>query len=31
MTILYTLPERWVFYDSAAILDRLVEAKNAAV
>lgn len=30
MTSLYTLPERWVFYDSAAILDRLVEARSAA-
>ena len=29
-TSLYTLPERWVSYDSAAILDRLVEARSAA-
>ena len=30
MTSLYTLPERWVFYDSAAIFDRLVDARSAA-
>ena len=29
-TSLYTLPERWVSYDAAAILDRLVEARSAA-
>ena len=27
---LYTLPERWVSYDAAAILDPLVEARSAA-
>lgn len=26
----YTLPERWVSYDSAAVLDQLVEARSAA-
>ena len=29
-TSLYTLPERWVSYDAAAILDPLVGAKSAA-
>ena len=29
-TSLYTLPERWVFYETAAILDQLVEARTAA-
>ena len=29
-TNLYTLPERWVFYETAAILDQLVEARTAA-
>ena len=29
-TSLYTLPERWVSYDTTAILDRLVEARSAA-
>ena len=29
-TSLYTLPERWVSYETAAILDRLVEARSAA-
>lgn len=29
-TSLYILPERWVSYDSAAILDRLIEARSAA-
>ena len=27
---LYTLPQQWVFYDTAAILDQLVEARSAA-
>ena len=26
----YTLPQRWVFYETAAILDQLVEARSAA-
>ena len=29
-TSLYTLPERWVSYDAAAVLDPLVEARSAA-
>ena len=29
-TSLYTLPERWLSYDTAAILDQLVEARSAA-
>ena len=29
-TSLYTPPERWVSYDAAAVLDRLVEARSAA-
>ena len=29
-TSLYTLPERWVSYDAAAVLDQLVEARSAA-
>ena len=29
-TSLYTLSERWVSYDTAAILDQLVEARSAA-
>lgn len=29
-TSLYTLPQRWVSYDAAAILDHLVEARSAA-
>ena len=29
-TSLYTLPERWMSYDAAAILDQLVEARSAA-
>ena len=30
MTSLYTLPDRWVSYDVAAVLEQLVEAKTAA-
>ena len=26
----YTLPQRWVYYETAAILDQLVEARSAA-
>ena len=29
-TSLYTLPERWVSYNAAAVLDQLVEARSAA-
>ena len=29
-TSLYALPERWVSYDAAAVLDHLVEARSAA-
>jgi len=29
-TSLYTLPERWVSYEAAAVLDPLVEARSAA-
>ena len=29
-TSLYTLPEQWASYDSAAVLDQLVEARSAA-
>lgn len=29
-TSLYALPERWVSYDAAAVLDQLVEARSAA-
>ena len=28
-TSLYTLPERWVSYDTTAILEQLVEARSA--
>ena len=30
MSSLYDVPERWVSYGTAAVLDHLVEARNAA-